>query len=393
MRNNKAMKTIINIIILMLIVTTGIAFAIYSYTKAGDSNSKLIAGDIYMKYNNGEEKTVSMVPSETYREGEYYEFTISGKNTSSKNLIYNIVINHGENYNNPYTRINDKYLRFRLVTVNNNVETEVVKEVAYESINNTTIYVDTIDGGTNIDTDITYRLYTWVNGVIVGNVTGAEYTESEWSNVYTNIRVTVNGDFGEKEKENSVLVTFDANGGVVNPKNKFYENGDTYGTLPTPVKTGYNFQGWYEENTYETEVTSSSEIESENNITLYAKYEVDAISNVSFTANPTAINTSGTSNITLTYNGTAKTIAYSTNNTRIATVSRNGVITGISPGRATITATITDYNNQVTTSTVNITVKVLAEKVGYEPPEGVTCNGEECDDVQSMLDKIAEMLD
>ena len=42
----------------------------------------------------------------------------------------------------------------------------------------------------------------------------------------------------------SVTVTFDANGGSVSPSSKTVTSGQTYGSLPTPVRNGYTFDGW-----------------------------------------------------------------------------------------------------------------------------------------------------
>lgn len=39
-------------------------------------------------------------------------------------------------------------------------------------------------------------------------------------------------------------VWFDANGGTVGTASKLVVNGQTYGTLPTPYRRGYNFRGW-----------------------------------------------------------------------------------------------------------------------------------------------------
>ena len=39
-------------------------------------------------------------------------------------------------------------------------------------------------------------------------------------------------------------VTFDSDGGNVNPTSKIVRYGDNYGNLPTPVKSGYTFLGW-----------------------------------------------------------------------------------------------------------------------------------------------------
>lgn len=48
-----------------------------------------------------------------------------------------------------------------------------------------------------------------------------------------------------------ILVTFDANGGTVSTKSKEVKEGEKYGTLPTPTRSGYTFKGWAKE-TYST---------------------------------------------------------------------------------------------------------------------------------------------
>jgi len=42
-----------------------------------------------------------------------------------------------------------------------------------------------------------------------------------------------------------ITVTFDANGGSVSPSSKLVIPNKTYGELPTPVRDGYTFDGWY----------------------------------------------------------------------------------------------------------------------------------------------------
>ena len=44
---------------------------------------------------------------------------------------------------------------------------------------------------------------------------------------------------------NSYTVTFDARGGSVSTSSKTVTYNSTYGTLPTPTRTGYTFKGWY----------------------------------------------------------------------------------------------------------------------------------------------------
>ena len=196
---NKKKLIIISISIFVVVMIIGVSYAMYGKSISGTKDTKVIAGDIYMRYINGETKEISMTPSDTYNEGDYYEFTISGKNTSNKDIIYDIVLNHGEELASPKIRLDDKYLRFRLVTVDNNVETLVDTADQYPDITNKKLYVGTIPNTNNYN--VTYRLYVWVNGVIVGNVPNANYSETDWPNVYANLKVDVNGNFVEREAD------------------------------------------------------------------------------------------------------------------------------------------------------------------------------------------------
>ena len=40
------------------------------------------------------------------------------------------------------------------------------------------------------------------------------------------------------------VITFEPNGGTVNPASKYLDNSGTYGSLPTPIREGYTFIGW-----------------------------------------------------------------------------------------------------------------------------------------------------
>jgi len=65
-------------------------------------------------------------------------------------------------------------------------------------------------------------------------------------------------------------LTFNPNGGVVNPTSKQVEHGGTYGSLPTPTKTDYEFTGWYTASTGGTRVTESTNVNGDQ--TIYAQY-------------------------------------------------------------------------------------------------------------------------
>ena len=67
-------------------------------------------------------------------------------------------------------------------------------------------------------------------------------------------------------------ITFNANGGSCSTANKTVMYNSTYGTLPTPTRSGYTFDGWYTSSTGGTKVTSSTKYTTEGNTTLYAHW-------------------------------------------------------------------------------------------------------------------------
>lgn len=67
-------------------------------------------------------------------------------------------------------------------------------------------------------------------------------------------------------------VSFNANEGVVNESSKTVVYGSTYGSLPTPTRDYYTFDGWYTAKDGGTKITESSVVDTVNNITLYAHW-------------------------------------------------------------------------------------------------------------------------
>ena len=131
----------------------------------------------------------------------YFEFTIDGKNTHTKyGVNYNIQIVHGNDETNK-TRIQDKFLKFRLVSVDNNQETILKDKLTIDNINNTIIYSSTIPANTTSEITRTYRLYMWIdeNVNICGGTTteNCDYNVSDWSNLFASIKVNVNGKYVE----------------------------------------------------------------------------------------------------------------------------------------------------------------------------------------------------
>ncbi|MBR6586175.1 MAG: InlB B-repeat-containing protein, partial [Kiritimatiellae bacterium] len=71
-------------------------------------------------------------------------------------------------------------------------------------------------------------------------------------------------------------ITFDANGGSVSPTTKEYLTNGTYGSLPTPTRSGYLFTGWYTAASGGTKITDVSTV-THSVVTLYAQWNHDKV--------------------------------------------------------------------------------------------------------------------
>ncbi len=67
-------------------------------------------------------------------------------------------------------------------------------------------------------------------------------------------------------------VTFNANGGSCSTATKSVKYSASYGTLPTPTRSGYTFNGWYTSASGGTKVTTSTMVTATGNHTLYAHW-------------------------------------------------------------------------------------------------------------------------
>ena len=117
----------------------------------------------------------------------------------------------------------------------------------------------------------------------------------------TKVEITSDSTITAKWTVNTYKVTFNADGGSVSEASRTVTYDSTYGTLPTPSKTGYTFKGWYIndaliEGTTKVKVTSDSEIKAKWTINKYT-----------LTVNPNGgIYNSGTDTVTyeMNYNST-----------------------------------------------------------------------------------------
>ncbi len=68
-------------------------------------------------------------------------------------------------------------------------------------------------------------------------------------------------------------VTFDANGGTVSKGSKEVTRNSTYGDMPTPTRSGYEFEGWYTAKTGGTRIIDSTKVTITGAQTLYAHWK------------------------------------------------------------------------------------------------------------------------
>ena len=76
------------------------------------------------------------------------------------------------------------------------------------------------------------------------------------------------------DNPNTFVVTFDPKGWTVNPYRKPVTYGSWYGELPTPVKAGYTFDGWYNAEIQWNKVEAADIYEFTGNQTLYAYWNI-----------------------------------------------------------------------------------------------------------------------
>ncbi len=107
----------------------------------------------------------------------------------------------------------------------------------------------------SVGTTYKYKFFTVVDGVRYEGATRSFKTRGE---VYYNLY-------------------FDANGGSVSTTSKKIKAGDVYGTLPTPVRSGYVFLGWYTKKSGGSKVTENTGYSADTDVTVYAMWEEEEI--------------------------------------------------------------------------------------------------------------------
>lgn len=101
------------------------------------------------------------------------------------------------------------------------------------------------------------------------------FTEKDGGNdkpVKVDTKVTASHTLYAHWTAKKYTVTFDANGGTVEPKTQTVTYGSTYGELPTPTRKGYTFVGWFTNPNGGTQVKADAEVTTAADRTLHAHW-------------------------------------------------------------------------------------------------------------------------
>ena len=199
-------KSILISLLVIVIGIFGISYAFFNYYGLSNKKQEIIAGEMYLNLTDGtSDLTLETAFPETKEEARkrtdnVITFDVTGKNTSeNKNVYYEIMLNEG-NEEAGKTRFKPEHLVFDLIEVIDNKETRVVDAVSYDKLNNTRIWVNTVNSNTDEDITITYKLRMWLSeDVIISDTESyADYTTDVYRNSYASVKVKVSGDLKEK---------------------------------------------------------------------------------------------------------------------------------------------------------------------------------------------------
>lgn len=75
--------------------------------------------------------------------------------------------------------------------------------------------------------------------------------------------------------DNGINLTLNANGGIVSTTKKTVYPASTYGTLPTPIRSGYTFNGWYTSANGGTRIEADEVVRTVEDQTFYAHWRLE----------------------------------------------------------------------------------------------------------------------
>lgn len=161
----------------------------------------------------------------------------------------------------------------------------------------------------------------------------------------------------ERIANRPLMVYFDGNGGSVATGSKAIQKSRKYGTLPTPTRSGYSFDGWYTAASGGTRVTEYTIHDSIHEPTLYAHWSKRMVTGITLSSTAISLNVGDVQTLSATLvpsDAYDRSVTWSTSNSAVATVS-SGRITAVGLGTATITCAANDGSGVSARCTVTVT--------------------------------------
>ena len=173
-----------------------------------------------------------------------------------------------------------------------NVGNPIAKTLYAQWTENTYVYTFNANGGTGGQSANVSKKYDNTTSLAPAIPTRTGYTFMGWStnrndaSGYSSFK-PLNDRFGEKSMINSIneinlyatweanqyAVTFEATGGSVSPSTMTVTYDSSYGTLPTPTRTGYTFNGWFTAQSGGIQITDTTRVKTALNHSLYAQWK------------------------------------------------------------------------------------------------------------------------
>lgn len=269
-----------------------------------NSNAKKITLNIANISNDFDNKTITIGQTTDYfalisNNNTYNNLRIDSK--AEETLISNIVF--ANNTGTPL-KINSAVVTlskidiknnsgFALILLNDNTKINLFGTINLNSLGENTIISKNVSLY-KADPEVAGKLKVGGKYLICGEVTNSKMLDISGGQL-----VNITSEQFESMLSSST-VSFNANGGTLNEQNKLVYYGQAYGTLPTPSRSNYNFDGWFTATTEGTKITSESIVTASSNHTLYAHWSPKQYT-VYFNGNGGTVS-SGSKKVT--YNGT-----------------------------------------------------------------------------------------
>lgn len=223
----------------------------------------------------------------------------TGKNKNFKLCYKEIPVTVTVPANTTYTVTFDFALNGTYTRSNKNASAKASFQVVYlgdvSAANKTTVFypyktsgntIKTTIGGSDANTNIVQKTMDDATTVSLSATKSFDFVNTTRStkDITKYFGVWIAGNFGSRYSNQAKAtctvtpasvtypVTFNPNGGTVSTKSKNVTIGKTYGTLPTPTRTGYDFDGWYTQETGGTKVTATTSVGTNPPTTLYAHW-------------------------------------------------------------------------------------------------------------------------